>query len=150
MPDPLLTEKELEVAFGRARTVAERFNVSLSCQGSFVFLECRDAAGGSMLARIDCEGYPMQPPDVAFLDPAVGKRVDAPGSSDRAHWPKGHGPLQRNGTVGLCLAGTRTYLQAHSDPGFVLSLSELVVTLAMCCQGRARELLGQSGRRKHA
>jgi len=136
MTDPLLVDLKLNADFARAVAEVRRFGCALSRADEFVFLECRDPSGQPMLARIDCRGYPLQPPDVRFLDPAEGKRIDARPSVNVNHWPRNPPPLNRSGALHLCLAGTRSYLLLHSDPGCVLTLNRLIPTLVLWCQGQ--------------
>jgi len=135
MPDPLLSLSTLADDFAQAQRVAGWFRASLSRLNEIVFLEYAGSIGQSLLARIDCSGYPQQPPLVEFLDPAVPDRLRASGSRNAAHWPSGHGPMERNGGYHLCLAGTRSYRLFHPDPGYVMGLGHLVSVLALACQG---------------
>ena len=135
MPDPLLSFSTLADDFAQPRRVAGWFGAFLGRQGDFILLECPGKDGQSMLARIDCTGYPQQPPLVEFLDPQAPDRLRAGGSRNRSHWPPGHGPIERNGQYHLCLAGTRSYRLFHPDPGYVMGLGHLVSVLALVCKG---------------
>jgi hypothetical protein len=135
MPDPLLSLSTLADDFDQAQRVAGWFGASLSRVNEVVFLECSGSSGQSMLARIECSGYPQQPPLVEFLDPKVTDRLRMGGSSNPAHWPPGHGPMPQNGGYHLCLAGTRSYRLFHPDPGYVMGLGHLVSVLALACKG---------------
>ena len=146
MPDPLLVKLRFDADFERAASVARRFDADLSHRDLFVFLECRDMKGNALLGRIDCTGYPCRPPDVRFLNPADAKREDASPSMDTGHWPTNPAPIKRDNGLHLCLAGTKSYLLFHSDPGHALSLSELVWILVMWCQGKALTLKRDSRR----
>jgi len=134
MPDPLLSLSTLAEDFAQAQRVAKWFGASLTCGNRFVFLECAGKDGRRLLARIDCSGYPQQPPLVEFLDPQESDRLRAGASKNRAHWPSNHGPIERNGRYYLCLAGTRSYHFLHPEPGYVMGLGHLVAVLALACK----------------
>ena len=146
MPDPLLVKARFEGDFGKAATTARRLGARLSHDGLIVFLECQGPGARQMLARIDCRGYAFQPPDVQFLNAAGGHRTDAPASANMTDWPSNPPPIKRNSKLQLCLAGTKSYIQLHGDPGFVPTLSRLVGTLALWCRGHARMLQRRPGR----
>lgn len=146
MPDPLLTLKAFARAFQQARCMAERLGVTLSRDGELVFFEPTDRQGVNLLGRIDCTGYPMHPPDVQFLHPSSRDRRTAPPSKNRLHWPAKPPPMERHGTLHMCIAGTKSYLLWHADPGRVIDLSSLVVTLAWGC-GQAQKRPGAAHRR---
>lgn len=140
MPDPLLTRRNLDKEIEEAKKVAQHFKASISSQDRFVFLETTDNTGRKMLARIDCDGYPEQPLNAEFLDPETGARVDAIASNKSEHWPKSPAPIARDNNFYLCLAGTRSYLKVHTDPGYVLPLTDLVKSLILWCRGRSNLL----------
>lgn len=146
MPDPLLMNLQLDADFEQMVADLSRFDAALSRDEQFVFLECHDPSGHQILARIDCRGYSLQPPDVQFLDPAEGMRIDARPSLNVNHWPRNPPPLNRNGALHLCLAGTRSYLLFHGDPGYALSLNRLVPILVLWCQGQGALLQQRPGR----
>ena len=140
MPDPLLTKLGLHTEIERAEKVASRHGAKLSNREQAVFLETRNAKGHKMVARIDCSGYPDKPLDVEFLDPLgpIGPSVEA--SNQCNHWPM-NAPVMNSGKkLALCLAGIRSYMNWHPDPGYILSLPDLVSTLIICCKGN-RQLL---------
>ena len=139
MPDPLLGGLlSFEESLAHARRVAGWFGASLTHEGRLVFLECLGAQGRPLLARIDCEGYPAQPPLVEFLDPLAPDRIKACASDQRAHWPCSPGPIQRLGRFYLCLAGTRSHPLFHPRASSVIGLGHLVAVLALAGRGTAR------------
>ncbi len=140
MPDPLLTTLRLEKEIERVAQIAERFKASLARQGNFVFLEMKDANSREMLARLDCDGYPEKPINAEFLDPQTVDRVGASASNNHNHWPSQPGPLQKDGKLYLCLAGIKSYLAFHVDPGYVMTLSDLVKSLILWCRGQSHLL----------
>lgn len=140
MPDPLLTMQGLNKEIEQAKKVAQRFKVSISLQDRFVFIEMMDNTGRKMLARIDCNGYPEQPLNPEFLDPGTRDRVNAIASKNVEHWPKSPAPITKDNNFYLCLAGTKSYLKLHPNPGYVLSLTDLVKSLILWCRGRSNIL----------
>ena len=140
MPDPLLAELGLYKEIERARKIARRYGAAVSAQEQFVFLETKDSAGRNILARIDCTGYPNQPLNAEFLDPQKGPEADAQASHNPEHWPKNPRPMERDNRFYLCLAGTKSYLRFHKDPGFVMPLPDLVRTLILWCRGQSHLL----------
>jgi len=139
MPDPLLAKLGLRKEIERSRQIAERHGAVISSQDQSVFLETRDSAGRKMLARIDCTGYPDEL-DVEFLDPQAASRATVKASNTPEHWPKAPNPMKRGDRLYLCLAGIKSYLLFHQDPGFVLSLHDLIRTLILWCRGQSHLL----------
>ena len=135
MPDPLLAKLTLHIEIKKAEKVALRHGAKLSNREQAVFLETLDATGHKMVARIDCSGYPDKPLDVEFLDPlgSIGPTVEA--SNDCNHWPMNALVMNNGKKPALCLAGIRSYMNWHPDPGYILSLPDLVSTLILCCKG---------------
>lgn len=155
MPDPLLTMLSLERDIKQAERLAQRYDVPLYRDGEFVFLEVTDAAKQKRLARVDCSGYPLQPLDVEFIDPAtpLDKRVFAEASRNRTHWP-GQTVMTlpyNDGGFALCLEGIRSFYLFHENNGEVLGLGDLVVSIILMCRGRhdlfRKAALGRNRRR---
>lgn len=138
MPDPLLTMTDFNEAFRRANDMAEHLGARLSRDGEQLFLECAGPRDQAMLARIDCTGYPMRPPDVRFLNPSVGHHRDAKPSPKASHWPARPAPMNRNGSLHLCIAGTQSYLLWHPGHTRAIDLGSLVVALTWACRAESR------------
>ena len=136
MADPLLGATRFRSDYDRALQAASRLDAELWRVGSIVFFRAHDRHGKTKVARIDCSGYPWEPADVQFVDPAQPVDSMAPPSGCRGHWPA-QTVIHRHDGSFLCIAGTKGYLRAHTDPGYVMRLSELVHTLAATCQGGA-------------
>ena len=141
MPDPLLALTTLADDLAQARRAAAWFGASLDVQERYLILECPVGTGPALLARIDCTGYPREAPLVVFLDPQSPDRLRAGPSRNRAHWPPGCNPIERNGAWHLCLAGTRSYALFHPQmqPGYVMGLGHLVSVLALACKTQMKK-----------
>lgn len=135
MPDPFLQQGNLESDYQKARCSAEFYGAGLWREDSFVFLECQNQQGQTLLARIDCHGYPETLPEVTFLDPSTKKP-----SQERMFWPGSIGPLKSSGGFGICLAGTRAYAEHHGTNSTRHSLSNLVEIVILCCRGQVQAL----------
>ncbi len=137
MPDPLLLTARFEEDFERAKAFARRLGGILSYDGPCVFLECCGCQGQPMLARINCLGYPLEPPDVEFLKPGDGKQIGLASSTDQRDWPMHVPIIPRDNRLHLCLAGTRSFRLLHGNAGQIPTLSQLVGTLILCCRGES-------------
>ena len=85
MPDPFLQQFEefdLDADMRDAEHTARFFGASLRRERNFVFLECKNQQGRTLVARIDCTGYPQKPPPFVFVNPSTHMP-----SANRADWP---------------------------------------------------------------
>ena len=148
MPDPLLIQGRIQTRRARslplererdelrdfatdyavAARVGEFYGARVRREGQHVFFEFTPRQGGRFVARLECQGYPAQAPDLAFLDPDTY----AP-SSERKHWPP-NGPVgNHRGKCSICMPGIRTNPGAMWDR----ALPRILEMLALCCNGQA-------------
>jgi len=157
VPDPLLIQGRirprlgrrlaLEPGSGELRDFATDFAVAVRVgkfyrtrvrrEGQHVFFEFTPRQGGRFVARLECQGYPMQAPDLAFLNPA-----NYAVSAERKHWPP-NGPVgNHRGKCSICMPGIRTSPGAMWDR----ALPRILEILALCCNGQA--VVTQAPRRR--
>jgi hypothetical protein len=130
---------EFEAELAAAKRVAEFYGVNVARENRSVFLEFRTGQADPLVARLECTGYPQQPPDLVFLDPQT-KAV----SARKEHWPPNTSLIKRNGELRLCLPGTRWFERTHGNRGTRKdrSLARILEVLALCCAGQSRALTG--------
>jgi len=143
MPDPFLSEYCFEREYVSSQRVGEFYGAKVWREGNFVFLQCGDQQQRTLLARIDCYGYPADLPEVTFLDPATMKP-----STEKKFWPPGLSPIKSSRGFGICLAGTRAYEEHHRGDRTRYSLSSLVEILILCCHGNRQRLSYSYGTKK--
>lgn len=141
MPDPFLSDHYFESEYVSSQRAGEFYGAAVWREGYYVFLQCRDRQQRTLLARIDCHGYPEELPEVTFLDPLTKKP-----SSDRKFWPACLGPIESSRGFGICLAGTRAYAEHYRSDRTRHRLSNLVEILILCCQGHSQSLRYIHGR----
>lgn len=143
MPDPLLEKRGLEIEYSKAQRSAAFYGAEIWREENFIFLKCKNQHQDTLLARIDCKGYPENPPDVTFLDPSTKLLT-----TDIKFWPSELGPLKSGGEYGICLAGTRAYAEHHGTLGGGYGLGKLVEIVILCCCGQKSALLGAYNKRR--
>ncbi len=139
MPDPLLEIADFNTEYAEVARIAGFYDARVWQEGHYVFLELPSPGNRRLLAKLECQGYPAIAPDLVFLDP--GTRAVSTQPND---WPP-HSPVHAwNGSLHLCVPGTRWFEMTHSHRGSRKdrSLTRLLEVLALCCAGHAQVLAG--------
>jgi hypothetical protein len=144
VPDPLLElidsrrkEADFRAEYGAAERAAEFYAAKVRRQGNFVYFELTHRASQKLVARLECDGYPAQAPDLVFVDPKTNAV-----SNDQKHWPSDSPVLKDADGLHLCLPGTRWFEKTHSQPSTRedRGLARILEILAICCNGQALTL----------
>ena len=152
VPDPLLgqidsrrEEADFRTEYAAAERAAEFYAAKVRRQGNYVFFEFTTRASQQLVARLECDGYPAQAPDLVFVDPATNAVSDDPG-----HWPTGSPVLKHSDGLHLCLPGTRWFENTHGQRGTRedRGLARILEVLAICCSGQAMALALRRRRRR--
>ena len=130
MPDPFLQYCDFDLEYERCVQAAEFHQASVWRQERHLFLKCEESGGRTFLARIDCNGYPDELPEVTFLNPASKQPT-----ADLTLWPPCLPPIQGPEGLGACVNGTRTYAMHHLESFVKHGICVLVENLILCCRG---------------
>jgi hypothetical protein len=144
VPDPLLRQKssfadgpDFQAEYAAAERAAEFYAAKVRRQGNYVFFELTPRVSQQFVARLECDDYPAQAPDLVFVDPKTNAI-----SNDRRHWPPESRVLQDPDGLHLCLPGTRWFEKTHRQRGTRedRGLARILEVLAICCNGQAQAL----------
>lgn len=141
MPDPLLDKFDFDADYSNCQRTASFYGATLRRDGAFVYIECGNLRGRTLLARIDCSGYPVRQPTFVFLNPST-KMV----SANRAHWPTDPAPRQTSAGLRICMSVPVSYVEGYGTLVPRYSLAQLVEVLILLCRGQGH-ILREIGRR---
>lgn len=89
-----------------------RYGFEVELQGSVVVARLRARDGRTYALRLQCDGYPVEPPSVRFVDPdTLAEEVPGAWPNDGNQFFKPH--YQPNLPL-ICIPGTREYALTHS------------------------------------
>jgi len=107
-----------------------------------VFLECKNEQGRTLVARLDCTGYPHKPPRFVFVDPSTHMP-----SAKRADWPLEPAPGGgKGGPLHICMRAPMSYTESFGTIVPRYSLCQLVEVLILLSKGQGH-ILREGARR---